>query len=60
MKNLEEFENKDKIKEMLDTTKILKVYSALLHSEKTTQTVTKYHNNRCKIRDIIIEGKSYT
>ena len=46
MKNLEELENKDKIKEILDTTKImksqrqpqnLKEYSRLLHSKKKTQ-----------------------
>ena len=44
MKNQEELENKDGIKEILDTTKIIKIrdnpkileeYSPLLHSEKT-------------------------
>ena len=43
LKNLEEIENKDKIKEILDTTKIIKSqrqtkiwkeFSSLLHSEK--------------------------
>ena len=33
--------------------------SPLLHSEKT-EGATKYKNKRCKICDIIIEGKSCT
>ena len=70
MKNLEEIENKDKIKEILDTTKIIKsqkqpknLKRVLLSStfgKNTTQGVIKCNNKRCKICDIIIEGKSYT
>ena len=70
MKNLEEIENKDKIKEMLDATKIIKsqrppenlkrILTSSTFGENTTQGVTKYKNKRCKICDIIIDGKSYT
>ena len=51
MKNLQEIKNKDKIKEILDITKIiksqnnpkiLKEYSPLLHSEKTQYKDIKY------------------
>ena len=34
MKNLLELKNKDKIREILDTTKIIKEYSPFLHSQK--------------------------
>ena len=71
MKNLEDIENKDKIKEMLDTTKIIKsqrqsknlkriLTSSTFEKKNTTQGVTKWKNKRCKICNIIIEGKSYT
>ena len=70
IKNLEEFKNNDKIKEIQDTTKviknqrqpkILKEYSPLLYSgKKTTQGITKRKNKRCRVCDIIIEGKSYS
>ena len=69
MKNLEEIENKDKIKEIIDT-KIIKsqrqpqnlkrIVTSFTFGENTTQEVTKCENKRCKICDIIIEGKSYT
>ena len=68
MKNLE-LKNKDKIKEILDTTKTIKSQRQLKNlkriptyftfEENTTQGVTKCNNKRCKICDIIIEGKSY-
>ena len=66
MKNQEEIENKDKIKEILNTTKIvnsqrqpnnLKRILTSTFGENTSQGVTKYKNKRCKICDI--EGKSY-
>ena len=67
MKNLEQLENKDKIKEILDTTKIIKsqrqpknlkrILSSTTFGENTTKGVTKSNNKRYKIRDIIIEGK---
>ena len=70
MKNLEEFKNNDKIKEILDITKvikshrhakILKEYSpSSTFKENTTQGVTKCKNKRNGVCDIIIEGKSYT
>ena len=70
MKNLEEIENKDKIKKILDTTKIIKsqrqpqnmkrILTSSTFGKNTTQGVTKCKNKRCKICDIIIEGKSYT
>ena len=70
MKNLEEIQNEDKIKEILDTTKIIKnqrqsknlkrILTFSTFGENTTQEVTKCINKRCKICDIIIEGKSYT
>ena len=70
MKNLEEIENKDKIKEILDTRKITKSHSqpknleriltSATFGENTTLGVTKSKNKRCKICDIIIEDKSYT
>ena len=70
MKNLEEIQNEDKIKEILDTTKIIKsqrqpqklkrIFTFSTFGENTTQEVTKSINKRCKICDIIIEGKSYT
>ena len=69
MKNLEELKNNDKIKEILDTTKIIKSQRqpqnlkrllTSLHPEKT------HHNelpnaiiNDAKY-DIIVEGKSYS
>ena len=70
MKNLEEIENKDKTKEILDTTKIIKsqrqpqnlkrILTSSIFGENTTQGVTKCKNKRCKICDIIIEDNSYT
>ena len=70
MKNLEEIENKDKMKEILDTTKIIKsqrqsknrkrIHTSSTFEKNTTQGVTKCKNKRSKICDIIIEGKSYT
>ena len=69
MKNLEEHKNKDEIKEILDTTKIIKshrqpknlkrILTSSTFGEKTTQVFIKCTNKRCKIRDIIIEDKSY-
>ena len=68
-KNLE-LKNMDKIKEILDITKIIKsqrqsknvrkILTFSTFGENTTQGVTKCNNKRCKICDIIIEGKSYT
>ena len=65
-----EFKNYDKIKEILDTTKIIKnqrqpkdLKRILLSStfrENTTQGVTKCNNKWCKICNIIFEGISYT
>ena len=70
MKNQEELKNKDKIKEILDTTKIIKsqrqpknlkrILTSSTFGENTSQGVTKCNNKQCKICDIIIEGKSYT
>ena len=67
---LRELRNKDKIKEILDTTKINKsqrqpknrkrILTSSTFEKNTTQGVTKCKNKRCKICDIIIEGKSYT
>ena len=67
---LRELRNKDKIKEILDTTKIIKsqrqpknrkrILTSSTFEKNTTQGVTKCKNKRCKICDIIIEGKSYT
>ena len=69
MKNLEELKNKNKIKETLDTIKIIKsqrqpknlkrILTFSTFGEIATQGVTKYNDKRCKICDIIIEGKSY-
>ena len=69
MKNLEEIENKDKIKEILDTTKIIKsqrqpknlkrILTSSTFGKKHNIGVTKCKNKRCKICDIIIEGKSF-
>ena len=62
--------NKDKIKEILDTSKIIKsqrqpknlqrILTSSTFGENTTQGVTKGNNKRSKICDIIIEGKSCT
>ena len=70
MKNLEVLKNKDKIKEILNTRKIIKsqrqpknlkrILTSSTLGENKTQRVTKCNNKRCKICDIIIEGKSYT
>ena len=69
MKDLDELKNRDKIKEILDTTKIIKsqrqpknpkrIPSSSTFEKNATQGVTKCKNKRCKICDIIIEGKSY-
>ena len=70
MKNLEELKNMDKIKEIHHTTKIIKsqrkpknlkrILTSSTFGENTIQGITKCKNKRCKICDIIIEGKSYT
>ena len=70
LKNLEELKDNVKIKEILDTAKIIKsqrqpknlkrILTSFTFGENTTQGVTKCNNKRCKICDIIIEGKSYT
>ena len=70
MKNLKEIENNDKIKEILDTAKIIKsqrqpknvkrILTSFVFGENTTQGVTKCKSKQCKICDIIIEGKSFT
>ena len=71
MKSLEEIKNKDKIKEILDTTKIIKSQrypqnlkrihtSSTIGKKNTTHGVTKCKNKRCKICDIITDGNSYT
>ena len=70
MKNLEELKNKDKIKEIIDITKIIKsqcqpknlkrILAFSTFGENKTQGVTKCNYKRYKICDIIIEGKSYT
>ena len=70
MKNLEELKNNDKVKEILDTTKIIKsqrqpenrkrILTSFTFGENTTKGVTKCNNKWCKISDIILEGKSYT
>ena len=69
MKNLEELKNKEKISKYL-TTKIIKsqkqpqnlkrILTSSKFGENTTRGVTKCNNKRCKICDIIMEGKSYT
>ena len=69
MKKLEEIENKDKIREILDTTKIIKsqrqpknlkrILTSSTFGKNTTQGVTKCKNKRCNICNIV-EGKSYT
>ena len=63
-----ELKNNDKIKEIPDTIKIIKsqrqpknykrIITSFTFGEITTQGVTKCNNKRCKICDIIIEGKS--
>ena len=65
IKNPEEL----KTNEILDTTKIIRsrgqsknlkrILTSSTYGENTTQGVTKCNNKRCKIYDIIIEGKSY-
>ena len=70
MKSLKELENKDKIKETLDTTKIIKsqrqpqnlkiILTSSTFGGNTTQDVTKCKNKRWKICDIIIKVKSNT
>ena len=70
IKNLEELKNNDKIKEIRDTTNIIKsqrqpknlkrIITSSTFGESTTQGVTKCNNKQCKICDIIIEEKSYT
>ena len=69
MKNLEEIEDKDKIKEILDTTKMIKsqrqpknmkrILTSSTFGNNTARGVTKCKNKRSKNCDIIIEGKSY-
>ena len=70
MKNLEEPKNKDKIKEILDTTKMIKsqrqpkylkrIFTSSTLGENTTQGLTKCNNKQWKICDMNIEGKFYT
>ena len=70
MKNQPELKSKDKIKEIQDTTKIIKsqrqprnpkrIVTSSTFEENITQGVTKCNNKRIKITDIIIQGKSYT
>ena len=70
MKNLEEHTNKDRSKEILDTTKIIKsqrqlqnlkrILTSSTFEEITTQRVIKCNNKRCKICYITIEGKFFT
>ena len=70
IKNLEELKHNDKIKDILDTTLIIKIQrqpknlkrilTSSTFGENTTYGVTKCKNQRYKICDIIIEGKSYT
>ena len=64
-----ELKNNEKIKEILDTTKIIKSQrqsknlKRILTStfgENTAQRVTKCNYKRCKICNIIIEGKFST
>ena len=65
MKSLEELKNKDKIKEILDTSKIIKsqgqpknlkkILSSSTFGENTTPGVTKCNKKRYKICDINIE-----
>ena len=68
--DLEELKNNDKIKEILDTKKVIKsqgqpknlkrILTSSIFRENTTQGVTKCKNKRCELCDIIIKGKSYT
>ena len=70
MKNLEEIKNKDEIKEILDTAKIIKsqrqpknlkrILISSTFGKSTTQGVTKCRDKRCKIWYIILEFKFYT
>ena len=66
MKNLEELENKDKINEILDTTKIIKNerqpknLKRILTSSTFGENITECNNKRCKICGMITESKSYT
>ena len=65
MKNLEELKNKGKIKEILDTTKIIKsqrqpknlkrILTSSTFEENITQGFIKCKNKRCKICDRITE-----
>ena len=69
VKNLE-LKNKDKIKEILNTAKIIKsqrqpknlkrILTSSIFGENTTQVVTKCNNKPYKICDTIIERGSYT
>ena len=69
MKTLE-LNSNDKIREILDTTKIIKsqrqpknlnrILTSFAFGENTTQGATESNNKRCKIYDIIREGKFYT
>ena len=62
MKNLEEHKNNNKIKEILDTTKIIKsqrqpknlerILTSSTFGENTAQGVNKCIKKRCKICDI--------
>ena len=68
MKNVE-LKINDKIKEILDTTKIIKsqrrlknlkrILTSSTFGENATQGISKCNNKRYKIYDIIIDGKSY-
>ena len=70
IKDLEEINKNDKIKEILDTTKVIKsqsqpknfkrILTSSTFGENSAQGVTKCKKEKCKIFDIIIEWKSYT
>ena len=69
MKNIG-LKNKNNIKEILNTTKIIKsqrqpqnlkgILAPSTFAENTIQGVTKCKNKQCRICDMIIEVKSYT
>ena len=60
MTNSKKYQTQQKSLKARDNLNILKEYSPLLHSEKIQHNTLKYNNKRCKICNIIIEGKSYT
>ena len=61
MTKSKKYETQQKSLKARDNPKLLKESSLVLHSEKTQhKVVTKCNYKRCKICDIIIEGKFYT